>query len=227
MSGKGVGSLELIVHPTLPARIDELLARVAELEGGGGKPPKTPTNSSLPPSRGQKVNVADASATKKSRKGRRRRARALREPRRDARHLCQALRLRCEGTCHRSGEHLRSQLSCVFHEKEPHPGGGAGLEPVRPGGGMACTGRRSANQPARPSDLAQHGREQPIRSLPLRRGEKTIQAVDDCLEHPSGCQLDREKMILRCERSWEGRRSVSKSFRQLDIGPLQCSRDCD
>src|SRR6202030_4749406 len=46
-----------------------LLARIAELEGRAGRPPKTPTNSSLPPSSGQKGNVADASATKKSRKG--------------------------------------------------------------------------------------------------------------------------------------------------------------
>src|ERR1700680_1456218 len=61
---------------SLLAKIDDLSeqnkalrARIAELEGRAGKPPKTPTNSSLPPSSGQKANVADASA-KKSRKGR-------------------------------------------------------------------------------------------------------------------------------------------------------------
>jgi hypothetical protein len=53
----------------LTARVDELLvqnkallARIAELEAERGKPPKTPDNSSLPPSRGQK-------GTSRSRRG--------------------------------------------------------------------------------------------------------------------------------------------------------------
>src|ERR1700756_4264969 len=52
-------------------QISELLARIAELEARSGKPPKTPTNSSLPPSSGQKANVADASGRifRKGKKG--------------------------------------------------------------------------------------------------------------------------------------------------------------
>src|SRR5579859_7075136 len=81
MPPEGIDSLNadslkgLIV--SLLAKIDDLvghnkalLARIAELEGRAGKPPKTPTNSSLPPSSGQKANVAGASTTKRSRKGR-------------------------------------------------------------------------------------------------------------------------------------------------------------
>src|SRR5215469_3762123 len=52
-------------------QISALLARIAELEARAGKPPKTPSNSSLPPSSGQKANVADKSGRKKKcRKGR-------------------------------------------------------------------------------------------------------------------------------------------------------------
>jgi transposase len=68
-------------------RIDELLAqvkalnaRIAELEAAQGKPPKTPDNSSLPPSRGQKGTVAEPAKGKKPRrKGRPGVARALAE----------------------------------------------------------------------------------------------------------------------------------------------------
>jgi transposase len=58
-------------------RIDELLAqvkalnaRIGELEAKLGQPPKTPDNSSLPPSRGQKAN-AEAPASNAPRQGRR------------------------------------------------------------------------------------------------------------------------------------------------------------
>jgi hypothetical protein len=52
----------------LVAQNKALLARIAEL--GDGKPPMTPDNSSLPPSRGQKGNVAEPTRAKKTRKGR-------------------------------------------------------------------------------------------------------------------------------------------------------------
>ena len=69
----------------LTARVEELLARnkallgrIAELEAERGKPPKTPDNSSLPPSRGQKGS-AEPTKAKKARKGRPGVARALAE----------------------------------------------------------------------------------------------------------------------------------------------------
>ena len=68
-------SLKPLVQQLL-MRIDELLAqnkallaRVAELEAKLVQPPKTPDNSSLAPSRGQKVN-AESPAAKPQRKGR-------------------------------------------------------------------------------------------------------------------------------------------------------------
>ena len=76
----------------LTARVEELLAqnkallaRIAELEAEHGKastsaqPPKTPDNSSLPPSRSQKGNVAEPTRVKKARKGHPGAARALAE----------------------------------------------------------------------------------------------------------------------------------------------------
>ena len=51
------------------AQIEELTRRIAELEAKLGGPPKTPDNSSVPPSQGRKPNRAARRAAKK-RKGR-------------------------------------------------------------------------------------------------------------------------------------------------------------
>src|SRR5271169_1341242 len=51
------------------AQIEELTRRIAELEAKPGGPPKTPDNSSLPPSQGRKPNRAERRAAQK-RKGR-------------------------------------------------------------------------------------------------------------------------------------------------------------
>src|SRR5579883_2186459 len=53
----------------LLAQVKALNARIAELEAKLGGPPKTPDNSSLPPSRGQKAN-AEPPKSKRQRKGR-------------------------------------------------------------------------------------------------------------------------------------------------------------
>ena len=60
----------------LLAQVKVLLARIAELEARNGQPPKTPDNSSKPPSSGQKANVEQPMA-RKTRKGRAGIARAL------------------------------------------------------------------------------------------------------------------------------------------------------
>src|SRR5216684_6115143 len=51
------------------AQIEELTRRIAELEAKLGGPPKTPDNSSIPPSQGRKPSRAERRAAKK-RKGR-------------------------------------------------------------------------------------------------------------------------------------------------------------
>src|SRR5215468_7579054 len=100
-------------NKALLAKIDELqqqnkalLARIAELEGRAGKPPKTPSNSSLPPSSGQKANVADKSGRKKKcRKGRPGVARQL-CPNPDATRNIFAERCDCGGKVPRKGQVL-------------------------------------------------------------------------------------------------------------------------
>jgi len=64
-----IGEL-LAQNGELLAQNKALLARIGELEARLGTPPKTPDNSSLPPSRGQKANAAEPSTPKKARKGR-------------------------------------------------------------------------------------------------------------------------------------------------------------
>src|SRR3954449_5088192 len=55
--------------PALWAQVQALTARVAELEARLGAPPKTPDNSSLPPSQGKKPNRGDKPARTGPRQG--------------------------------------------------------------------------------------------------------------------------------------------------------------
>ena len=106
-------SLKPLVQQLL-MRIDDLLAqnkallaRVAELEAKLGQPPKTPDNSSLPPSRGQKANAAPP-ATKPPAQGPPWRGTpARREPRCDAPLLRRALQMRCRARRSRTGPRQR------------------------------------------------------------------------------------------------------------------------
>ncbi len=58
----------LVVNAELMAKVAALTARVAELEANLNEPPKTPDNSSLPPSHGHKTNKPPR---RRRRKGRR------------------------------------------------------------------------------------------------------------------------------------------------------------
>src|ERR1700692_1512001 len=96
----------------LTARVDELVAqnkallvRIAELEAERGKRPKTPHTSSLPPSRGQKGNVAEPTRVKKARKGHPGAARALAENP-DATRDIYAERCACGAALEEAGQEL-------------------------------------------------------------------------------------------------------------------------
>jgi transposase len=140
-------------NKALLGRIDELhqqnktlLARIAELEARACKPPKTPTNSSLPPSGGQKANVADASGTKKSRKGRPGVAREL-CPNPDVTRDLYAERCACGGKVPRTGQ----MLARAYDHVE--------LPPIKPittrinlhRGACACCGKAVTAEP--PADM--------------------------------------------------------------------------
>src|SRR4028119_2265420 len=60
---------DALIH-ALWAQVQALTARVAELEAKLGVPPKTPANSSLPPSQGKKPNRGDRPAPNGPRRGR-------------------------------------------------------------------------------------------------------------------------------------------------------------
>src|SRR5258708_913111 len=63
--------LELLAqNKALKEQISVLLVRIAGLEARNGQPPKTPTNSSVPPSKGQKANRPEAPAETTGRRGR-------------------------------------------------------------------------------------------------------------------------------------------------------------
>ena len=103
---------------SLLVRIDQLLAqiaalnaRIAELEGKLGKPSKTPDNSSLPPSRGQKAN-AEPSAAKPQRKGRPGMTRMLAE-KPDATRRFYAERCACGATLGATGQELAKEYDHI------------------------------------------------------------------------------------------------------------------
>jgi transposase len=105
-------------NASLLGRIDELLAqnasllaRVAELEAKLGTPPKTPDNSSLPPSRGQKAN-AEPPATKPPRKGRPGVARQLAE-KPDATRRVYAERCACGAVLGEAGQELGKEYDHI------------------------------------------------------------------------------------------------------------------
>jgi transposase len=110
-------SLQPLVQQLL-TRIDELLAqikaqnaRIAELEAKLGQPPKTPGNSSLPPSRGQKANAGPPSP-KPPRKGHPGIARQLAEHP-DATRRLYAERCTCGAALSEAGQELAREYDHI------------------------------------------------------------------------------------------------------------------
>jgi len=122
-----------------------LVARVAALDAKLNIPPKTPDNSSLPPSTGQKSNRTES--PKKSRLGRPGVARAL-EPNPD--HVCEVYAKACTGCGTRLSEADQPDVQAYDH---------IDLPPIKPvttrvnlhRGGCPCCGKRVVATP--PADM--------------------------------------------------------------------------
>jgi hypothetical protein len=189
----------------LTARVDELvmqnkalLARIAELEAEHGKPPKTPDNSSLPPSRGQKGNVAEPTRLKKARKGHPGAARALAENP-DATRDIYAERCACGAALAEAGQELARAWDHVD------------LPPIKPittrinlfrATCPCCKARVTAQAPA---DMPEGS---PFESLFLRDGFASLPACPSSgpLRHPivsivPFVGLPHETLILFCADS--------------------------
>ena len=95
----------------LLAEIKGLLARIAELEARLDQPPKTPDNSSLPPSRGQKAN-AGPPAIKPPRKSRPGVARKLAETPDETRRFY-AERCACGAVLGEAGQELARESTII------------------------------------------------------------------------------------------------------------------
>jgi transposase len=127
----------------LVAQNKALLARIAELEAKLGGPPKTPDNSSVPPSRGQKANTAPPKS-KQKRKGRPGVTRQLAENP-DATRRFYAEHCACGAALSKDGQELAKQYDHID------------IPPVRPvttrielfrAACPCCKARVTANAPA-------------------------------------------------------------------------------
>jgi transposase len=142
----------LAQNKSLLERIDTLLARIAELEGRAGKPPKTPTNSSLPPSTGQKANVSETPRKRKGRMGRPGVTRTLAENPDATRDVYRHMRLRHSAFRRRPAGRVRLRPHRAAARDDPHsPARRCGAS-LRDDGHCPCCKRRIAASP--PADMA-------------------------------------------------------------------------